>query len=58
MKPQTKSLLSYQWVNRLVHSSCTCGWQGQPLPALPAAKKAHARHLREDCPIGSRTPSA
>lgn len=55
---KTNSLFTYRWKNFLVYSGCVCGWEGRPSPALPSAKKAHARHLREDCPIGSRTPSA
>lgn len=58
MKTKPTALFSCKWVNYLVHPACVCGWKGTPSPALPAAKKAHARHLREDCPIGSRTPSA
>lgn len=52
------ALFIYRWKNFLVYSGCLCGWEAQPAVALPLAKRAHAQHLREDCPIGSRRPGA
>ena len=43
-----------RWVNYVCHPECICGWIGEPSSTLKMAKRRHAEHVRDDCPIGKR----
>jgi hypothetical protein len=48
------NLFVYGWKNCQCFPSCFCGWKGEATLTLKAAKTAHKRHVRDDCPIGAR----
>ncbi len=53
---RSASLSRVKWVGKLCQPGCMCGWKGEPVPTLKAAKDHFRVHLADECPIGIRTP--
>jgi hypothetical protein len=42
----------YAHENSVYYPTCKCGWEGVPVLMKTEARKRHAAHVRDDCPIG------